>query len=59
MVGGGVGLILGHSGHGGLVAVNIANAARAVPTLALLTLFFVHHVEGWLERRLPPRSPDG
>ena len=41
LIGGGVGLILGHSGHGGLVAVNIANAARAVPTLALLTLFAI------------------
>ena len=40
-VGGGVGLVLGHSGRGGLVAVNAANAARAVPSLALLTLFAI------------------
>src|SRR5580692_1413583 len=41
VVGGGIGLVLGHSGRGGLVAVNAANAARAVPTLALLTLFAI------------------
>jgi osmoprotectant transport system permease protein len=38
VVGGGIGLVLGHTGRGGLVAVNAANAARAVPTLALLIL---------------------
>jgi osmoprotectant transport system permease protein len=37
-VGVGVGFVLGHSGRGGFVAVNSANAARAVPSLALLTL---------------------
>lgn len=41
VVGGGIGLVLGHLGRGGLVAVNAANAARAVPTLALLTLFAI------------------
>ena len=41
LVGGGVGVILGHTGRGGLVAVNAANAARAVPSLALLTLFAI------------------
>jgi osmoprotectant transport system permease protein len=41
MIGGGIGLVLGHSGRGGLVAVNAANAARAVPSLALLTLFAI------------------
>jgi osmoprotectant transport system permease protein len=41
VIGGGIGLILGHSGRGGLVAVNAANAARAVPSLALLTLFAI------------------
>jgi osmoprotectant transport system permease protein len=41
VVGGGIGLVLGHSGRGGLVAVNAANAARAVPSLALLTLFAI------------------
>jgi osmoprotectant transport system permease protein len=41
LIGGGTGVILGHFGRGGLVAVNAANAARAVPTLALLTLFAI------------------
>ncbi len=41
LVGGGIGAILGHTGRGALVAVNAANAARAVPTLALLTLFAI------------------
>jgi osmoprotectant transport system permease protein len=38
VVGAGLGLVLGHSGRGGFVAVNSANAARAIPSLALLTL---------------------
>lgn len=41
VLGGGVGAVLGHSGRGALIGVNAANAARAVPTLALLTLFAV------------------
>jgi len=41
LVGGGLGVLLGHTGRGGLVAVNAANAARAVPTLALLTLLAI------------------
>jgi len=41
VIGGGIGLVLGHNGRGGLVAVNAANAARAVPSLALLTLFAI------------------
>ncbi|HVX23080.1 MAG TPA: ABC transporter permease subunit [Acidimicrobiales bacterium] len=41
VVGGGIGVVLGHAGRGGLVAVNAANAVRAVPTLALLTLFAI------------------
>jgi osmoprotectant transport system permease protein len=41
IIGGGIGLVLGHTGRGGLVAVNAANAARAVPSLALLTLFAI------------------
>jgi osmoprotectant transport system permease protein len=41
VIGGGAGLVLGHSRRGALVAVNAANAARAVPTLALLTLFAI------------------
>jgi osmoprotectant transport system permease protein len=38
IVGVGIGFALGHTGRGGFVAVNAANAARAVPSLALLTL---------------------
>ena len=34
-------MFLGHTGRGGLVAVNAANAFRAVPTLALLTLLAI------------------
>jgi osmoprotectant transport system permease protein len=41
VLGGGLGVVLGHSGRGGLVAVNAANAFRAVPTLALLTLLAI------------------
>jgi osmoprotectant transport system permease protein len=40
-LGGGLGVILGHTGRGGLVAVNAANAFRAVPTLARLTLLAI------------------
>ena len=39
--GGGLGVVLGHTGRGALVAVNAANAFRAVPTLALLTLLAI------------------
>jgi osmoprotectant transport system permease protein len=42
LIGGGIGLILGHTGRGSLVAVNAANAFRAVPTLALLTLLAIY-----------------
>lgn len=38
VIGVGIGFALGHSGRGGFIAVNSANAARAVPSLALLTL---------------------
>jgi osmoprotectant transport system permease protein len=41
VLGGGLGVVLGHTGKGGLVAVNAANAFRAVPTLALLTLLAI------------------
>jgi osmoprotectant transport system permease protein len=41
VIGGGLGVLLGHTGRGGLVAVNAANAARAIPTLALLTLLAI------------------
>src|SRR6202167_6622414 len=40
-LGGGLGVFLGHTGRGGLLAVNAANAFRAVPTLALLTLLAI------------------
>ena len=33
-----IGIVLGHYGRGGVLAVNIANAGRAVPTLAVLVL---------------------
>lgn len=38
VVGVGIGFALGHTGRGGFIAVNFANAARAIPSLALLTL---------------------
>jgi osmoprotectant transport system permease protein len=41
VIAGTLGVILGHTGRGGLVAVNAANAFRAVPTLALLTLLAI------------------
>lgn len=41
LVGGGLGIVLGHTGRGALVAINAGNAARAIPTLALLTLFAI------------------
>jgi osmoprotectant transport system permease protein len=40
-IGGGIGVVFGHTGRGGLIAVNAANAFRAVPTLALLTLLAI------------------
>jgi osmoprotectant transport system permease protein len=36
-----IGFVLGHLHRGGFVAVNAANAARAVPSLALLTLLVI------------------
>jgi osmoprotectant transport system permease protein len=36
-----VGLLLGHLGRGGALAVNISNAGRAVPVFAVLALFMV------------------
>jgi len=42
LIGGGIGLVLGHTGRGSLLAVNAANAFRAVPTLALLTLLAIY-----------------
>ena len=36
-----VGIVLGHFGRGGVAAINLANAGRAVPTLGILILFAV------------------
>lgn len=33
-----IGIALGHSGRGGIVAINVANIGRALPSLALLAL---------------------
>ncbi|MPZ15905.1 MAG: ABC transporter permease subunit, partial [Chloroflexi bacterium] len=33
-----VGILLGHAGRGGFVAINVANIGRAIPSLALLAL---------------------
>jgi osmoprotectant transport system permease protein len=41
LVGGGVGMAVGHGRHGGFLAVNAANAFRAVPTIALISLFAI------------------
>jgi osmoprotectant transport system permease protein len=41
VLGGGAGVVFGHTGRGSLVAVNAANAFRAVPSLALLTLLAI------------------
>ena len=37
----GAGALLGHSGRGSFAVVNAANAARAVPSFALLTLIAI------------------
>lgn len=36
-----IGLWLGHIGRGGVLAINISNVGRAIPTYALLVLLFV------------------
>jgi osmoprotectant transport system permease protein len=36
-----VGILLGHAGRGGAVAINLANAGRAIPTLGIIILFAV------------------
>jgi osmoprotectant transport system permease protein len=33
-----IGIILGHTGRGGLIAINVANVGRALPSLAFLAL---------------------
>lgn len=35
-----VGLLVGHTGRGGFLAISVANVGRAVPSYALLLLFF-------------------
>ncbi len=35
-----VGVLAGHSGRGGFVAINVANVGRAIPSMALLALMF-------------------
>ncbi|MGW0765770.1 ABC transporter permease [Streptomyces sp. NPDC002676] len=44
-----VALVLGHLGKGGALAVNIANAGRAVPTFAVLVLLLLTPVGKWGE----------
>ncbi|QKW30533.1 ABC transporter permease subunit [Streptomyces seoulensis] len=44
-----VGLLLGHLGKGGALAVNISNAGRAVPTFAVLVLLLLTPVGRWGE----------
>jgi osmoprotectant transport system permease protein len=44
IVGVGAGSLLGHSGRGSFAVVNAANAARAVPSFALLTLIAIQPV---------------
>ncbi len=34
-----LGLVLGHTGRGGFLAINLSNVGRAVPSLALIALF--------------------
>ncbi|MDA8297381.1 MAG: ABC transporter permease subunit [Actinomycetota bacterium] len=46
VVGIGIGFTLGHFGRGGVVALNASNAARAIPSLALLTLLAIWPVVG-------------
>ena len=36
-----VGILIGHTGRGAVLAVNLANAGRAIPTLGLLVLLAV------------------
>jgi osmoprotectant transport system permease protein len=38
-----VGVVIGHTGRGAIVVVNVANAWRAIPTLGLLVLIVVYY----------------
>lgn len=42
------GLILGHTGRGGFVAVSVANIGRAVPSIALIFVFFAWFGAGFV-----------
>jgi osmoprotectant transport system permease protein len=44
-----VALVLGHLGKGGVLAVNISNIGRAVPTFAVLVLLLLTPVGTWSE----------
>ncbi|WP_151475669.1 ABC transporter permease [Streptomyces albicerus] len=44
-----VGLVLGHLGKGGALAVNISNVGRAVPTFAVLVLLLLTPIGKWGE----------
>lgn len=46
LLGVGIGFLLGHLGKGGFLAVNAANSARAVPSLALLTILAIQPFPG-------------
>ncbi|HUZ20627.1 MAG TPA: ABC transporter permease [Acidimicrobiales bacterium] len=46
LVGMGLGFYLGHTRRGGFVAVNAANSARAVPSIALLTILAIQPFPG-------------
>ncbi|MEV7992518.1 ABC transporter permease [Streptomyces sp. NPDC086077] len=44
-----VAVVLGHLGKGGVLAVNISNVGRAVPTFAVLVLLLLTPVGAWSE----------
>ncbi|GAA3841860.1 ABC transporter permease [Streptomyces chiangmaiensis] len=44
-----VALVLGHLGKGGVLAVNISNVGRAVPTFAVLVLLLLTPIGAWGE----------
>jgi osmoprotectant transport system permease protein len=44
LTGAGLGCYLGHVGKGGFIALNSANAARAIPSFALLTLLAIQPI---------------
>ena len=52
-----VGLVLGHVGRGGFVALNVANVGRAVPSFAVLVLAAELHSASASSPRTSPSSP--